>query len=439
MDAVDFRILGEIMAMLTKPSDAEKEALFPHYTGNCSTSTHPPGRLTMDASPSPSAAAALFPQFTGDCSAQPPPTLGGTMAAAADFPYYNGNGEGSSAPIPPTMSGGCSSDLSGMEMETTPSVPLDAVPNPFVGHGLITPDGKASTEDMYQFLIEILDDEAGQSQPMPAGAGIMEGNDKWMMAAGVAPQEPPPASLHQHFMMNSAADAGVMPWESQFVTDSLLGTNQTTIDDNMAAAEFDYDYPHDPAAVAWGTDKVVVQEIPYTDTPAFDHPQQHLLDNEDMEMEMAEIYRVASQCDEEESIVWSPDDDKLLLDRLNSRLANQDMVSICIEIAYSLPKKTSKDVASRIQWLQLVHVPSMFEDAKTKIDAILMKMRKMNISTDEFKINLEAFEEVKRGLHPLTNGYEMWPENPNPLSAQAHPVAPVRTEESDGQDRSPGC
>uniref|UniRef100_A0A0E0K7P7 Uncharacterized protein n=1 Tax=Oryza punctata TaxID=4537 RepID=A0A0E0K7P7_ORYPU len=52
---------------------------------------------------------------------------------------------------------------------------------------------------------------------------------------------------------------------------------------------------------------------------------------------------------------------------------------------------------------QLACAPSMFDKVKTNMDAILAKMRAMGINTDEYKIDLEALEEIKRGFHPSVN------------------------------------
>uniref|UniRef100_A0A0E0NNL5 Uncharacterized protein n=1 Tax=Oryza rufipogon TaxID=4529 RepID=A0A0E0NNL5_ORYRU len=52
---------------------------------------------------------------------------------------------------------------------------------------------------------------------------------------------------------------------------------------------------------------------------------------------------------------------------------------------------------------QLACAPSMFDKVKTNLDAILAKMRAMGVNTDEYKIDLEALEEIKQGLHPSSD------------------------------------
>ncbi|KAF0932843.1 hypothetical protein E2562_012169 [Oryza meyeriana var. granulata] len=411
------------------PEEAAPAFPQPRYAGECSAQ---PPKLggSMEA-------ASAFQQYIGDYSAQPQ-TLGGSMGeAAAAFQYYNGNGNGDGSALPPMTSSGRWAGLSGMG-EPAPFAPSESDPSNAIIEPLndaFTPRGDFSPEDselMFQLFNYIM---ARDGQSMP-GAGIME--------------------------------------------DSLLGTNETTIHNSAATTDqvhtLAWDYPHGSAAT---TDQVV-QQIAYSNTPALGYPQppataaavtqaQHMLYIE--AMEMAELYRVASECGDETSMVWSPDEDKLLLDGL-SRLANQDSVSVCIEIAYSLPKKTAMDVGKRIRWFQrenksaaqagvgskesaggktrkgkgtedpnmkrnkhassektqdyksikasirdnsrlmnriddnlktgqLVHIPGIFDDVKMNMSAILTKMREIGISTDEFKIDVEALEEVKQGFHSL--------------------------------------
>ncbi|XP_062217084.1 uncharacterized protein LOC133917118 isoform X2 [Phragmites australis] len=67
--------------------------------------------------------------------------------------------------------------------------------------------------------------------------------------------------------------------------------------------------------------------------------------------EVAEMVRVATQCgDDDAGTVWSEEEHKVLLDRLNRY--EMDMVSLCFKIAFDLPKKTALDVALRCRWFQ---------------------------------------------------------------------------------------
>uniref|UniRef100_A0A0E0J4U9 Nascent polypeptide-associated complex subunit beta n=1 Tax=Oryza nivara TaxID=4536 RepID=A0A0E0J4U9_ORYNI len=356
---------------------------------------HPTTLGGDDAEPE-EAAAPSFPQFIGDLSAQPPPpTPGGSVKAAPQFigddvsaqpPYHNGAGEGSG--LPPAMS-------SGME-EAAHLAPSNAPLHPFDDvFDLLEPFDEVprpeETEELFAYALEL---DKGNDDQWILGAAHLDAN----------PNQTPCSLL------------------SQFDADSLLGTNHQTAIHNSAAATHQ-----------------LVQEIPSSDTP----PARAAADA----MEMAELSRVADECGGEASMVWSSDEDELLLDGF-SRLANQDSVSMCMEIAYGLPKKTAMDVALRIRWFQgkgienpnkkrnkhalsergqdcmstkalirdnsmlldqiydklstgqLACAPSMFDKVKMNLDAILAKMRAMGVNTDEYKLDLEALEEIKQGFHP---------------------------------------
>ncbi|EAY88231.1 hypothetical protein OsI_09683 [Oryza sativa Indica Group] len=401
---------------------------------------HPTTLGGDDAEPE-EAAAPSFPQFIGDLSAQPPPpTPGGSVKAAPQFigddvsaqpPYHNGAGEGSG--LPPAMS-------SGME-EAAHLAPSNAPLHPFDDvFDLLEPFDEVprpeETEELFAYALEL---DKGNDDQWILGAAHLDAN----------PNQTPCSLL------------------SQFDADSLLGTNHQTAIHNSAAATHQ-----------------LVQEIPSSDTP----PAREAADA----MEMAELSRVADECGGEASMVWSSDEDELLLDGF-SRLANQDSVSMCMEIAYGLPKKTAMDVALRIRWFQnknksaaqagviskesaggntekaqaqagvrstestvrktrkgkgienpnkkrnkhalsergqdcmstkalirdnsmlldqiydklstgqLACAPSMFDKVKMNLDAILAKMRAMGVNTDEYKLDLEALEEIKQGFHPSMN------------------------------------
>ncbi|XP_015690562.1 uncharacterized protein LOC102708881 [Oryza brachyantha] len=270
------------------------------------------------------------PPHVADGLAQPS-AMGGSMdaAAASVFPYGNGDGDGSA--LPPAMCIGCCPGLSSREEAARfapPNAPLDWV----------------------KVVGEILEENAG----------TMGDNDQWSPAAGVAQQEWPAPQLQ---VQPSVMDYDVMPWSNQFDANRmgmnqttfpnqfhaglLQGANQRIIDNSAAATDqvhmppFGY-YPHEQVEMA-------LQYYPHGSAEGTGYPQQHMLDNE--AMEMAELRRVASECGDEASVVWSPEEDRVLLDGL-SRLGDQDIVCMCIEIACCLPKKTAMDVAKRIRWVQ---------------------------------------------------------------------------------------
>lgn len=237
---------------------------------------HPTTLGGDDAEPE-EAAAPSFPQFIGDLSAQPPPpTPGGSVKAAPQFigddvsaqpPYHNGAGEGSG--LPPAMS-------SGME-EAAHLAPSNAPLHPFDDvFDLLEPFDEVprpeETEELFAYALEL---DKGNDDQWILGAAHLDAN----------PNQTPCSLL------------------SQFDADSLLGTNHQTAIHNSAAATHQ-----------------LVQEIPSSDTP----PARAAADA----MEMAELSRVADECGGEASMVWSSDEDELLLDGFSRYACAMDDGSI---------------------------------------------------------------------------------------------------------------
>ncbi|KAG8073103.1 hypothetical protein GUJ93_ZPchr0006g42287 [Zizania palustris] len=209
-------------------------------------------------------------------------------------------------------------------------------------------------------ILPVEDEELMFNDPCIPAPGSVEGHnqclsggDQWMLN-GSGVQEFP-------FLM----DFDMLTWPIQCVVDSL-GMNQTPVGSlrmnqtpvgslRMYQTPIDYSLRMNKMHVDYSLrmNQTPIGSFWMNQTPplptAADVPVsqvQDMLANEGEEM--TEIFRMASECgdDEASSLVWSPDEDKVLLDGL-SRLANRDVVNMCLEIAFGLPKKTTLDVAKR--------------------------------------------------------------------------------------------